>query len=265
MATPVISIITVVFNGEKHLEQTIRSVLDQSYSNIQYIIIDGGSTDNSLNIIKKYEKNIYYWISEKDKGISDAFNKGIARATGDVIGIINADDWFEPLAFERVAAQIGDADICYGDIQLWKNGKKELIQRGNLQLLNREMTIHHATVFVKRKIYETYGGFDLQYRCAMDYDLLLRFKVKNCRFTYIPEILSNMRWGGFSDEFWKIGCRETLDIKNKYLPEKRLSNRLYYLKHLTAIRVAKTLSRLHLEFITRIYRKLSPIKKIYND
>ncbi|HVT85375.1 MAG TPA: glycosyltransferase family 2 protein [Chitinophagaceae bacterium] len=265
MATPVISVITVVFNGEKHLEQTIRSVLDQTYSNIQYIIIDGGSTDNSLNIIKKYEKDIYYWVSEKDKGISDAFNKGIARATGDVIGIINSDDWFEPLAFERVAAQIGDADICYGDIQLWKNGRKELIQKGNLQLLNREMTIHHATVFVKRKIYETYGCFDLQYRCAMDYDLLLRFKVKNCRFAYIPEVLSNMRWGGFSDEFWKIGCRETLDIKNKYLPEKRLSNRLYYFKHLAAIRMAKTLSHLNLEFITRIYRKLSPIKKIYND
>ena len=74
-----------------------------------------------------------------------------------------------------------------------------------------------------------------------------------------------MRWGGFSDEFWKIGCRETLDIKNKYLPEKRLSNRLYYFKHLAAIRMAKTLSHLNLEFITRIYRKLSPIKKIYND
>jgi glycosyltransferase involved in cell wall biosynthesis len=266
MGSPVISIITIVFNGEKHLEQTIRSVLDQTYRHIQYIIIDGGSTDQSVNIIKKYEKDIYYWISEKDKGISDAFNKGIARATGDVIGIINADDWFEPDAFERVAAQIADADICYGDIQLWKNEKRELIQKGNLQLLSREMTIHHATVFVKREIYESYGGFDLQYRCAMDYDLLLRFKVKNCRFAYIPHILSNMRWGGFSDKFWKLGCRETLEIKNKYLPENKLSHQLYYLKHLAAIRAAKTLSRFKLEFITRVYRKLfSPIKKIYND
>jgi glycosyltransferase involved in cell wall biosynthesis len=265
MHSPVISVITIVFNGEKHLEQTIQSVLDQDYGQIQYIIIDGGSTDNSLNIIKKYEKNIFYWISEKDRGISDAFNKGIAHATGDVIGIINADDWFEPKAFERVAAQMGDADICYGDIQLWKNDKKELIQKGNLQLLSKEMTIHHATVFVKREVYEKYGGFDLRYRCAMDYDLLLRFKVNNCRFIYIPHILSNMRWGGFSDKFWKLGCRETLDINNRYLPEKRLSNQVYYLKHLTAIRIAKTLSSLNLEFITRIYRKLSPIKKIYND
>ncbi|MDP4211270.1 MAG: glycosyltransferase family 2 protein [Bacteroidota bacterium] len=266
MYSPVISIITIVFNGEKYLEQTIRSVLDQNYPHIQYIIIDGGSTDESVNIIKKYEKHIHYWVSEKDKGISDAFNKGIARATGDVIGIINADDWFEPRAFERVAAQMDDADICFGDIQLWKNERKELIQKGNLQLLSREMTIHHATVFVKREIYETYGGFDPQYRCAMDYDLLLRFKVKNCRFSYAPYILSNMRWGGFSDKFWKLGCRETLEIKNRYLPENKFRNHLYYLKHLTAIRVAKTLFRLRLEFVTRIYRKLfSPIKKVYND
>ena len=86
--SPVISIVTIVFNGEKYLEQTIRSVLDQNYRHIQYIIIDGGSTDQSLNIIKKYEKDIYYWISEKDRGIGDAFNKGIAKATGDIIGII---------------------------------------------------------------------------------------------------------------------------------------------------------------------------------
>jgi glycosyltransferase involved in cell wall biosynthesis len=265
MHSPVISIITIVFNGEKHLEQTICSVLGQTYRHIQYIIIDGGSTDRSVNIIRKYEKDIYYWTSGKDKGISDAFNKGIAVATGDVIGIINADDWFEPDALERVAVRIADADICYGDIQLWKNEKKELIQRGNLGLLSREMTIHHATVFVKKEIYETYGGFDLKYRCAMDYDLLLRFKVKNCRFVYIPHVLSNMRWGGFSDKFWAIGCRETLEIKNKYLPGRKLVNYLYYIKHLAAIRVAKTLSRLNLEFITRIYRKLfSPIKKEYN-
>ncbi len=107
MTLPVISIITIVFNGEKYLDQTIRSVLDQNYPSVQYIIIDGGSTDNSINIIKKYEKDLYFWISEKDNGISDAFNKGIARATGDIIGIINADDWYEHNTFERVAQSNG--------------------------------------------------------------------------------------------------------------------------------------------------------------
>jgi glycosyltransferase involved in cell wall biosynthesis len=265
MQPPVISMVTIVLNGERHLEQTILAVLNQTYRHFQYIIIDGGSTDQSLNIIKKYEKDIHYWVSEKDKGISDAFNKGIARATGDIIGISNADDWLEPDALKRVAAQIGDADVCYGDIQLWKNDKKELIQKGNLKLLNREMTIHHPTVFVKRKAYETYGVYDLHYRCAMDYDLLLRLKVNNCRFVYIPHVLANMRWGGFSDKFWKIGCKETLEIKNKYLPDHKLKHRLYYLKHVTAIRVAKALSFMNLEFVMRIYRKFSPVKKIYNS
>jgi len=266
MTSPLISIITIVFNGERHLEQTIRSVLDQTYSNIQYIIIDGGSTDQTINIIKKYEKDIYFWISEKDKGISDAFNKGIARATGDIIGIINADDWYEPNTFEQIAGEMGDADICFGDVQFWKDEQKEFIQKGNLKLLSREITIIHPTVFVKRKIYETYGGFDLHYRCAMDYDLLLRLKVNKCKFKYLPKTLANMRWGGLSDSSWKTGCRETLEIKNKYLPDHKISHRIYYLKHISAIQIAKSLSQLKLGFITRIYRKIfSPVKKIYND
>lgn len=266
MTEPVISIITIVYNGENHLEQTIRSVLEQNYANVQYIIIDGGSTDQTVNIIKKYEKNIYYWVSEKDKGISDAFNKGLARATGDIVGIINADDWYEPNAFNRVAAEMGDSDICFGDIQMWKNDRKEFIQKGNLSQLTREMTINHPTAFVKRKVYETYGVFDPHYRCAMDYDLILRFKVNNCRFKYLPYTLANMRWGGNSDKTWKKGCRETLEIKDKYLPGHNLSHRIYYLKHLLAIQAGKTLSRLNLGFITRINRKLfSPVKKIYND
>ena len=120
MSLPVISIITITYNGEKHIEQTIQSVLGQTYPNIQYIIIDGGSTDQTLSIIKKYEQKLYYWVSEKDKGISDAFNKGIAKATGEIVGIINADDWYEPAALEQVAARMGDADVCFGDLQLWR-------------------------------------------------------------------------------------------------------------------------------------------------
>jgi glycosyltransferase involved in cell wall biosynthesis len=263
---PVISIITIVFNGEKHLEQTIQSVLDQNYPSLQYIIIDGGSTDNSLNIIKKYEKDLYFWISEKDRGISDAFNKGIAHATGDIIGIINADDWYEPETFERISQQMGDADICFGDVQFWKNEQKEFIQKGNFDLLTREITIIHPTVFVKRKMYDTYGGFDLKYRCAMDYDLLLKLKVNQRHFEYLPFTLANMRWGGLSDSSWKTGCQETMAIKNKYFPDHKWRHRIYYLKHITAIQIAKTLSQLKLGFVTRIYRKLfAPVKKVYNN
>lgn len=248
------------------MEQTIQSVLTQNYPSLEYIIIDGGSTDNSLNIIKKYEKDLYFWISEKDKGISDAFNKGIAQATGDIVGIINADDWYEPRTFEWISQQMGDADICFGDVQFWNNGQKEFVQRANFKFLSKEMTINHPTVFIKKNIYEKYGGFDVNYRCAMDYDLLLRMKVNQCRFKYIPRVLANMRTGGFSDNQWKIGCRETLQIKNKYLPKNKTRHHLYYLKHMAAIQSSKTIAYLKLGSITKFYRKLySPVRKVYNN
>jgi glycosyltransferase involved in cell wall biosynthesis len=101
---PLVSIITVVFNGERYLEETIKSVINQTYKNIEYIIIDGGSTDNTLNIIKKYEDKIDYWISEKDKGIYDAINKGIKLSRGELIGIINADDYYEIDVLEKVVS-----------------------------------------------------------------------------------------------------------------------------------------------------------------
>lgn len=100
---PLISIITVVYNGEKYLEQTIQSVINQTYKNIEYIVIDGGSTDGTLDIIKKYEEHISYWVSESDKGLYDAMNKGIGVAKGELIGMINSDDWYELEAVEIMA------------------------------------------------------------------------------------------------------------------------------------------------------------------
>jgi len=101
---PVVSIITIVYNGVRHIEDTIKSVITQTYPNIEYIIIDGNSTDGTQEVIKRYEHKIARWISEKDRGISDAFNKGIAMASGALIGMINADDWYEPDAIASVVA-----------------------------------------------------------------------------------------------------------------------------------------------------------------
>ena len=103
---PLVSIITIVFNGGKHLQQTIESVLGQSYSNIEYIIIDGGSKDSSVSIIEKYSAQLAYWTTEPDKGISDAFNKGIKKTKGQIIGIINADDWYEADTVQQVVTAI---------------------------------------------------------------------------------------------------------------------------------------------------------------
>ena len=261
---PLVSIITVVFNGDKYLEQTIKSVLSQTYPKVEYIIIDGGSTDNSVSIIKKYADQIAYWISEPDAGISAAFNKGIHRATGEIIGLINADDWFEIDAIEKVVASAKNNDVVYGNMTYWKNGSKDAVVHGRHDYLNHEMSVNHPTVFVKKHCYHRYGYFDTAYKYAMDYDFLLRLKANNCSFLHIPYVLSNMRWEGLSDKQWFRACKEALLIKNKYLPEKRLFNHIYFLKQITAISIAKFLQKMHLENIVHFYRRtLSPIKKFH--
>ena len=261
---PLVSIITIVFNSASHLEKSIQSVLSQTYPYSEYIIIDGGSTDGSVDIIKKYESRLAYWVSEEDKGISDAFNKGIARAKGEIVGIINADDWYEKDAIEKVITHARDVDIVYGDLRLWKNGERDFIVKGSDTYLPMEMTVNHPTVFVRRNCYQKFGLFDEKYKCAMDYELMLRFKFNECRFGYVPSVLSNMNWGGWSDAEWILGCRETLAIKNKYLPHRRIRNLLYFYKQVLAIALPKFLARFKLGFITRFYRsQFSKVKKVY--
>ena len=130
-----VSIITVVFNGIRTIEQTIKSVLNQSYKNIEYIIIDGGSTDGTLDIIRKYENYLSYIISEPDHGIYDAMNKGIQKSTGDIVGIINSDDWYEVNTVSQVVERFESfaVDLVYGDINfIGKNG--EIIRSENYSL-----------------------------------------------------------------------------------------------------------------------------------
>jgi glycosyltransferase involved in cell wall biosynthesis len=253
---PLVSIITIVYNGEKHIADCVRSVQRQKYPNLQYIVVDGGSMDNTLAILKQFPDVITDLISEKDEGISDAFNKGILRARGRIIGLINADDWYEDGAVEMAVKAMTDADIAYGDLQLWKDGSPDFILTGDHSRIRQQMRINHPTVFVKRECYERFGLFDKQYRCAMDYDLLLRFYVSGCRFKHIPAIMANYRWEGLSDHRWMLGVRETLAIKNKYLPQRRLANHLYYYRHILVVAIPKLLGKWKLTFLPRLYRSL---------
>jgi len=262
---PLVSIITIVYNGEKYIEKTILSVLGQTYKNIEYIIIDGGSQDQTVSLIEKYADRITYWESEKDKGISNAFNKGIKKATGSIIGLINADDWYEINAVETAIKNITTHDILYGDLTYWQHNKMLYVQKADHALLNLEMSINHPTVFIKKRCYDLFGLFDETLYCAMDYELLVRFKANGCTFRYIPKRMANMRLEGLSDKQWYTGCKETLSIKNRYFKKRSVANLLYFFKHASAIVLARALKKLGLERFVRFYRtRFSMLKKQYS-
>ena len=153
---PLITVVTVVRNGEKTLEKTILSVINQTYKNVEYIIVDGASTDGTLEVIKKHEDRISYWISEPDKGIYDAMNKGIDLATGDYIALLNSDDWYEKDTCEIIANKIneGRADIYYGMVRVIdKQTNKSLYISGYIiNVINHNM-IAYQTCFLSKEIY----------------------------------------------------------------------------------------------------------------
>nr|CBX29977.1 hypothetical protein N47_F16720 [uncultured Desulfobacterium sp.] len=140
------------------------------------MIIDGGSTDGTLDIIKAYNDKIDYWISEPDDGISDAFNKGINISTGMMIGIINAGDWYELNTIELVASviRVTDVDIVHGKLQYWHKEQQSEQVSGNHNFLDKDMTVNHMTVFIRRELLKKIGVFSTKFQYAMDYELLLR-------------------------------------------------------------------------------------------
>lgn len=262
---PLVSIVTIVFNGEAVLEKTIQSVIEQSYTNIEYIIIDGGSTDGTVAVIRRYEQKLSFWISEKDKGISDAFNKGIKFAKGEIIGFINASDWYEPDAVVKAVAVMGDADIVYGRLRYWPQHAAPFVRHANHQLLKSEMRLNHPAVFVTKKCYTQWGGFDENLKCAMDYDVLLRFYLKGAAFKSLDSVLANMLMDGISNHNWMRGCIETLRIKNKLLPRKKWLHALYFIKHVTAIFLPRLLVKSGLTGAVKKYRThFSVIKTAYD-
>jgi glycosyltransferase involved in cell wall biosynthesis len=229
MENPLISIITVVYNGASTLEQTMLSVINQTYKNIEYIIIDGCSTDGTIDIIKKYEDRLVYWVSESDKGIYDAMNKGINKATGNIIGIINSGDSYENNAIENIVAQSiknKDIGVFHGLLRIYdENGKFECILGQHSSHLAKGM-IEHPTCFVNRNIYDRYGLFDIQYKSAADYDFMLKLYFNSVKFMLLESILSNFYRGGISGSW--IGFYEKLYIFKKYKLNKPLKYIPFY-------------------------------------
>lgn len=204
MNQPVVSIITVVFNGKNHIEQSIKSVLAQTYSNIEYIIIDGASTDGTIDIIKKYEAKISTFISEKDSGIYNAMNKGLKLAKGEIIAILNADDYYYTETIQQVVDKFEEnqADVVYGNMTKLRefSGEEYLKEvQPNIKLMEQTMPIFHPATFIKKQVYEEVGVFNETYRLSADYDLIYRIYKAGKRFEYINKALTVFRIGGASN------------------------------------------------------------------
>lgn len=202
-----ITLITVCFNSEKTIRDTLESVLKQTYKDYEYLIIDGKSKDSTLDIIKEYEPMFngrLKWISEKDNGLYDAMNKGIKLAKGDVVGILNSDDIFAnsnvlktiASTFKKKKCDVSYSDLVFMDEETMKIPERYFISKtGNYKL---GWYPPHPTLYVKKEVYDKYGLYNQDYRIAADYDFMLRIMKNKVSMAYIPEVLIYMRSGGVS-------------------------------------------------------------------
>lgn len=242
-----VSLITVTFNSEKYLEGCIRSVIEQEYKNIEHIIIDGKSVDGTLSIIKKYESHIAQWISETDRGMYDAINKGIKMATGDIIGILSSDDI---LASPDVIGSIVKAfeehntDTIYGDLEYVETNDTSLIYRvwkGKPYKRSRFKTgwmPAHPTFYIKRELIDKYGGYENHYYSAADYEFMARYLFKHrLSAYYLPKLIVKMRRGGQSNNNIKKRLRAN---RRDYLAMKKNNIPFPFL-----VSILKPLSKLH--------------------
>ena len=226
MKYPKISIVTPSYNQGKFIEETILSVLNQNYPNLEYIVIDGGSIDNSVEVIKKYQNRIAYWVSERDRGQSHAVNKGFKRANGDIIGWLNSDDTYLPQCFKHVVKafrEIPDSDAVYGNFVQTDEKDKVLRKRHVFSRFRYETLLFHPylgqpAVFFRKKVLHKVGYLDENLSYAMDWDFLLRMK-RRCKMVYINHFLATYRLHTGSKTFyqWKDKALEDqcIFVKNK--------------------------------------------------
>ncbi|HPO50103.1 MAG TPA: glycosyltransferase family 2 protein [Spirochaetota bacterium] len=205
-----VSIITVAYNAEETIESCIQNVIKQNYQNIEYLIIDGESTDRTLEIIEKYKDKIAKVVSEKDNGIYDAMNKGVRESSGDIVGFINADDFFDN---ENVISEIvdnfkkNDVDCCYGDILYFdEKDSNKIVRVWRTKNFSKKMFFDgsfppHPSFYAKKECYNKYGFYKTDFKIASDFELMLRFMQKNSiKSAYIPKILVKMRSGGAANK-----------------------------------------------------------------
>lgn len=217
---PLVSVITPTLNSAASLERTIQSVLGQTYDNVEYIVIDGLSGDATPDIIARYEDRIAYWISEPDTGIFAAMNKGLSLARGELVGIINSDDWYVPHAVEDVVGAYRDdprAGVFHGDLFV-VDSKGEVIdeaESGEKGIFSRN-TFKHPACFLTREAYGRFGLFREDFPTVADYELLLRLYTAGVAFHHIDQPLAYFSLGGVSDTRNFRKYRENYAVRREY-------------------------------------------------
>ncbi|ADN02511.1 glycosyltransferase family 2 protein [Spirochaeta thermophila] len=205
---PLVTVITVSYNAERHLRDAIESVLSQTYPNVEYIVIDGGSTDGTLRILEEYSPSLDYWVSEPDEGIYHAFNKGLLLARGEIIGILNADDEYFPHAVEESVGAILSSGVDYSIGEVIHMDQKILMKPIfplSSKRIYQEMPYPHIGAFFRRSVYKKTGLFDTRYTIAADHDMALRIIERGFLPVYAKRVIGKVRGGGISDS---IGANE---------------------------------------------------------
>ena len=222
-----ISIITVVYNNEKTIKEAMQSVFSQTYYNIEYVVIDGGSKDNTVNFINEFKDKLGYFVSEKDNGLYDAMNKGIRAVTGDVIGILNSDDLYQDSdVIAAIMEQFNNdpkLDILYGDLVYVKSDDTAKVVRNwkskayyNRFFENANVPPHPA-LFVRSNVYKEAGLFDLDYKIAADYEFILRiFKNHKFKSKYFNRLIVRMRLGGASNAGLSSVIKQNKEVLNAW-------------------------------------------------
>lgn len=223
---PKISIITPTYNSENTIHGTIEALLRQTFSDFEYIIVDGVSKDNTVEKIKSYipafeQKGVSVRIlSEPDKGVYDAMNKGIALAQGELVGITNSDDWYEDNALEVMWDKFTDGEVnrsncmIYGIERVWKDDKIFNVQRRGAAFIS-ESVLPHSTFFVSKVVYDKFGAFDLSVKVLADYDFICRCASQGVSLEEVDIVISNFRLGGISSSYFDF-YSDYYKIKHKY-------------------------------------------------
>ena len=245
-----VSVVTVVRNSMTSLERTIDSICAQSYADIEYIVVDGGSTDGTIDILKARNDDIDFWLSEPDRGISDAFNKGIALSTGEFITFVNADDWLESDHIELAVRSLteSEAEFSFGNLVLHdQQGAPIYSMLGDpdyAKCLRHAMpALNHPTIVCRRTLYSRNGLYDLSYKIAMDYEWLLRNHLRGAIGIYIMAITSHMGASGLSQRHIRASLQEVRRASVAYGYHPTLAMLRFF------VRLSKAQSRVFLEKI----------------